>query len=137
MNMEENRQERIEELSRNMETGDLLKEMRKEKGITLAELGKEIGGVSVTYLSEIERGQKVPSDHLVRQLADYYDIDEDFLFAKFGKVPMAARRVFEDNPLLLKTLADIGRSDGIPEDMKQDLYDYLHNLYKHIANRKN
>ncbi|MCW2278696.1 helix-turn-helix domain-containing protein [Heliophilum fasciatum] len=133
--MNESREERIEKVSRNMDVGEYLKELRAQKELSLTRVGQDLK-VSATYLSEIERGQKVPSDHLIRQMASYYAIDEDLLFSRFGKVPVAARRVLEDHPRLMKTLADIGRHDALPEDKKQDLYDYLDRLYESLGTRK-
>lgn len=44
--------------------GDRLRRMRHERGETLAEVARR-AGVSVQYLSEVERGRKEPSSEIV------------------------------------------------------------------------
>ncbi|KQY98598.1 XRE family transcriptional regulator [Microbacterium sp. Root53] len=44
--------------------GDRLRRMRRERGETLAEVARR-AGISVQYLSEIERGRKEPSSEMV------------------------------------------------------------------------
>ncbi|QGG47668.1 helix-turn-helix domain-containing protein [Heliorestis convoluta] len=131
-----NLEDRSKELLLLASAGQYLKELRLKKELSLAQLSKEVG-VGAPYLSELERGLKSPSDHLIHQLADFYDLEEDVLFAKFGKIPIAARVVLGNEPMLLKTLVGIGKHKKIPEDKKQELYDYLHDLYKLLDDEKN
>lgn len=45
-----------------------IRELRKERGLTLAQLAEMIG-TSVSHLSEIERGLKNVNNHLIERLA--------------------------------------------------------------------
>jgi len=51
-----------------LELGLKLRERRKEKRLTLAELG-EMSGMDKTYLGRIECGKRSPSAHTLRKLA--------------------------------------------------------------------
>ncbi|HUZ02954.1 MAG TPA: helix-turn-helix transcriptional regulator [Thermomicrobiaceae bacterium] len=52
--------------------GELVRSLRSERGWTLRELSAR-SGVSVPYLSEIERGRKEPSGAILAQLARVFE----------------------------------------------------------------
>lgn len=49
--------------------GEVLRELRREKGITLRELSKK-SNVALGYISDIERGKKDPSSVVIQSLAN-------------------------------------------------------------------
>ena len=53
--------------------GDVLRERRLERGMTLRQVSKE-ARVSLGYISEVERGQKEPSSELLAALAGALDV---------------------------------------------------------------
>ena len=57
-----------------MKIGNLLKELRKEKGKTQEEIG-EMFGVSSRSVSRWENGNTLPDIGILVELADYYDVD--------------------------------------------------------------
>jgi transcriptional regulator with XRE-family HTH domain len=71
--MEEYKSEQLKQF------GQKLHDLRKNAGLSLAEVGKAVD-LSHNYLSEIERGKKEPSRETIRDLAEFYNIDEDELF---------------------------------------------------------
>ncbi|MBC9786509.1 helix-turn-helix transcriptional regulator [Heliobacterium chlorum] len=120
--------EKGEQLIRLSEVGSYLRSLREEKGITLNELGESLK-VSVPYLSELERGFKMPSDKLIFELAHFFQLDIEDLFNRFGKVSATAADELEQNPNLQKTVAQIARDKRLTEDQKQALYDEFFNVY--------
>ncbi len=48
-----------------------LKELRVKKGVRQYEVANKIG-ITQTYMSQIEKGQKVPSVEVLEKLAKYY-----------------------------------------------------------------
>ncbi len=46
-----------------------IREIRQRKGLTLQELGKKAGGMSYTFLSNVETGKADPSLSTLRRLA--------------------------------------------------------------------
>ncbi|WP_220750663.1 helix-turn-helix domain-containing protein [Jannaschia sp. AI_61] len=50
-----------------------IRALRKERGLTLAELACQIG-VSAPHLSEVERGKKNLNNHLLVRLADALEV---------------------------------------------------------------
>lgn len=64
----------------NLTLGDKLRALREERGLTLKELGEQ-SGLSLTYLSEIERGSVLPSLDTTRELAQYFNIPVSMLIS--------------------------------------------------------
>lgn len=59
--------------------GNVLKELRTEKGVTLEEVAQSIGSTR-SLLSKYERGASEPGLRQLKKLADYYDVSLDYLF---------------------------------------------------------
>lgn len=61
-----------------------LKELRKQKGLTLVELGKEVNLANNT-LSQYERGIREPNISMLIKLADYFNVSVDYLVGREPK----------------------------------------------------
>lgn len=70
-----------EELSGNEDLGTLLRRLRGE--LSLRDVNR-LSGVSSSYLSQIERGDRRPGRNLVRKLAEAYDVDVQELLKRAG-----------------------------------------------------
>ena len=55
-----------------------IRELRKQKNITMKELGKKIG-VSESTISLYENGKHAPDNNMLIALADYFDVSIDYL----------------------------------------------------------
>ncbi|WNR42827.1 helix-turn-helix domain-containing protein [Paenibacillus roseipurpureus] len=52
--------------------GQMIKELRLEKGLSLQEVSSALG-ISLNYLSELERGKKAPSIEVIKRIAEYFN----------------------------------------------------------------
>lgn len=52
--------------------GEILTDLRKEKGKTTTEAAKDLG-ITVSALSNYESGIRIPRDNIKIRIADYYD----------------------------------------------------------------
>lgn len=67
--------------------GEKIKNIRKYKRLTLQYVAKEIG-VSVAYLSDLERGKKIkPKIRILYALAGLYKVDVDDICLSAGRIP--------------------------------------------------
>lgn len=66
--------------------GSRIKELRREKGMTLKELGNAID-FNYSNLSKIERGDRKPTLELLESLAEYFDKDVSFFFGTREDIP--------------------------------------------------
>ncbi len=63
-----------------------IRELRKSKNLTLAQLA-EMVGVSIPHISEIERGKKNLNNHLMERIADALQVEPSALImSDFEKV---------------------------------------------------
>lgn len=122
-------------LIKQIDTGKYLAQVRNDKNIALSTAARKIG-ISAPYLKEIENGLKLPSDMIIRSIADFYDISEDDLFNRWGKIPLMAREEFNEMPDLQKLLSDV-RKNKISEEDKEHIRDEITELYKRFLNRIN
>ncbi len=114
-----------------LNTGKKLKELRTNKGLTITDIGKA-WGISANYVSEIERGMKIPSDHLIIKIAEFYGLDENSLFEGFGKIPLLVREEFEHNKSLQRALLEVAKSKKLTEEKKERIYDQAYRALKEL-----
>ena len=81
-----------------------LKELRKEKGLTLDEIQSEIGINRGTY-NNYETGKTEPKPETWRELADYFDVSVPYLQGKILFVDLSEdeQRIFNDVLVLITT----------------------------------
>lgn len=60
-----------------IQIGNKIKELRKQKGVSLRTVGEAIG-VDYSYISRIESGRK-PSLDMLEKLAAYFEVPMDYL----------------------------------------------------------
>lgn len=65
---------------------NIVRELRKKKGIQQKELALEIG-VSNAAVSDWENGKKDPTGERLRKLAEYFSVDEQFILGYGQKNP--------------------------------------------------
>jgi transcriptional regulator with XRE-family HTH domain len=58
--------------------GEKLSTLRKKRGLTLRQLG-EMLGVYHTYVSQIEKGKKIPNAAMIIKIADIFGVSTDQL----------------------------------------------------------
>lgn len=90
--------------------GEVIKEARKKKKYSQRELADKLG-IDFTYLSKLEneRGNP-PKEDIIRQLAQYLNLDEDQLLFLAGKIPEQdedlIKQHYEDMPLLFRRMRE-------------------------------
>lgn len=97
-----------------------LKELRKSKGLTQAELGNLLGVSQNTY-SYWERGKvRIDNDSLAK-LASIYDVTIDYLMGRDDK-PFRGAALQSSKGRWIPVLGDVAA--GIPIDAIEDIVDY-------------
>lgn len=122
----------IEQYERQLNTGKYLADIRTSKNIRLTDAAHKIG-ITPAYLKEIENGSKLPSDLVIRSIAGFYEIPEDNLFQRWGKISLMAREQFEEMKCLQEVLSDM-KKQKLSENQKQDFLDKVKELYKVFLN---
>ncbi len=77
--------------------GRIIKQQRIASQLTLQQLS-DTSGVSPSHLGRIERGQRFPSAHILRKIAQPLGFDEDELFTLAGYLSSEPLSVPEKDP---------------------------------------
>jgi len=74
--------------------GQLLKERRKERALTLNQVGAALGLANGNFIGMVERGERMPSDDRLLQMAEILELDgRDLLGMKYAATHGAAASV--------------------------------------------
>jgi transcriptional regulator with XRE-family HTH domain len=125
---------------RQLRAGDYLSSLRTERNLTQKNVASQLS-VSFQYLSEIEKGNKSPSDQLLHELANVYNLDleeEVNLFRRYGRMPIFTAEELDDQEYTHLALAELRRlvkSGKITDEQRQELYDEFAKVYRDFINR--
>lgn len=122
-------------LNNNIPIGHELRLIRTELKLSMKTVSEALA-VSENYISLIERDKQVPSDHLIREIARYYNIDEKYLFDRFGRIPLTVAEEIRENDSLSEVLYEISSDNRLTRDQKEKLYRSIKGLYQDISNNK-
>jgi len=108
------------------EIGTRIKEIRLSRGLTQKLFASSLGIVQ-GFLSDVERGRKLPSDTLLIALCHLYEISEEWLFTGSGEV---SRKVFPQEDLDRFVASTIPLLKRVPPEFpegieEQDIYDRI------------
>ncbi len=77
--------------------GLLLKELRKEKGLSIKKLGSQLD-INYSYISKLENNHTTPSEDFIKKIAAIFDYDKEELMLRAGKIPDDIIEILRSNP---------------------------------------
>ena len=89
--------------------GHNLMRLRKQAGLTQVQLAEQVG-ISMTFISRVERGEKLVSIKVLETLADFFDVSYDDLLREPSSVSGFARiqaSLEGHSPEYIKQIANI------------------------------
>lgn len=92
--------------------GEFIREQREQAEVSLRQLAK-LAGVSNPYLSQVERGLRKPSAHILQQIAKSLRISAEQLYIRAG--------LLDERPGDPELVAAIVADPGLSERQKQVL----------------
>ncbi|WP_052356624.1 helix-turn-helix domain-containing protein [[Clostridium] dakarense] len=109
-----------------------LKSLRKEKGLTLEEMAKDLGTTKVT-LSRYENGVREPKVETLITLANYFNVSTDYLFARTdNKTFLSTKDMTDVKKAIDEVLSSFEYSDDLMFDgepiNKNEFYSFLQSL---------
>ena len=109
--------------------GNELRGMRQLKKLQVKDVAKDIG-VSSTYISEIERNNKVPSNDLIEKMATIYNINERQLFKGFKVLPDSMVYELTSEYGLYDIIYELSENESLTREQKDEFYKKVQSLYK-------
>lgn len=79
-----------------METGDIIRILRQKKGMSQTELAEELD-LSRSSVGMYERNERAPSREVYENLADYFNVDVDYLMGRTDKITVLPERLDYEN----------------------------------------
>ncbi|MGA2120360.1 MAG: helix-turn-helix transcriptional regulator [Bryobacteraceae bacterium] len=105
----------------NMTLGEAVHDARARLKLSLRDVAKSLA-ITPSYLSDIENDRRVPSEEVLRKLANFLGLDPDDLMALAGRFGEEAVRYMMKTPaagMLFRRLAEVNASgDAIKELLK-------------------
>lgn len=72
--------------------GDKVRALREDKGLTLEELGRQLD-LSVTYISEIEVGERTPSIQTLQKISRFFGVPVSLFLHMEGKLLTTGKKI--------------------------------------------
>ena len=87
-----------------METKDILKALRKDKGFSTMQDFCNAANISFSTYQNYEAGKRLPTAEILMQLADFYNVSTDYLL---GRTPVRAMNTLPVGALSEEEVKDI------------------------------
>lgn len=107
-------------------SGNRLKALRKEKGLSQAELARTLG-VAGPSITKYERGERSPEPNTLGKILDFFDVSLDYMYGRSGE-RNAERLLMQERDMDLAKLLD----DINTVHIKDSIADSLHNLQNNM-----
>lgn len=109
LNVNKSQLVQIDEGEQSVGLGEKIRLIRESKVMTLSDFAHQVG-ISVSYLSEIERGNVYPAVHTLRAIAENLEVSVSNLVGRGGSLGAKLRMAREEQGL---TQAELARSAGL------------------------
>ena len=111
-----------------METKDILKALRKDKGFSTMQDFCNAANISFSTYQNYEAGKRLPTAEILMQLADFYGISTDYLLGRTDIKAMAGTTPAEQLDVTAAEQEIIRRYAEFPEDLRLLLLDTIRKL---------
>ena len=93
---------------------DVLKNMRKKKGVTQEALAKALGVTSAS-IGNYEQGTRMPRNQILQKIANYFNVSVDYLLEN-EKILSSNSELYYSYSTQKNKLIDLIESTDIPEE---------------------
>lgn len=112
--------------------GIYIRNLRIKNNLTLAQVSKMLN-VSINYISQMERGERKATEQFISEFSKLYQVNEDLLFRKAGRIPIDVMEELRDNITLQRAIAFIKRRN-ISESKRNKIRDEIINVFAESFN---
>lgn len=85
--------------------GEHLRNLREEAGLTLKFVSEQIS-IDTSLLAKIERNERQPTKHLIKNIADFFEVNEKELLKEFLSDQIAYKILDEEADLNILKIAE-------------------------------
>lgn len=102
------------------EAGEKLKELRKETKLSIFKVAKKVH-ISGNYLSLLERGINAPSDVIIFNLAEFYNVKPEVIFRWYNRILPPSDKQLESMPSLKRIMTELSIDPRLSDDEKDEI----------------
>lgn len=114
--------------------GKKLRELRKETGLSIFKVAKQLH-ISGNYLSLLERGKQSPSNTVLYNIAEYYNIDSSELFRLYNKLdPQEMNDIINTPKNIRKLLTQLSLEKKLSDEEKRNVQKEIIKLTEQFMN---
>lgn len=108
--------------------GEIIAEARKQSGFSLRTVASRVP-ISSTYLYEIEKGKRTPSEKVIKALSEQSELnlDFDYLMAHSGRIGAEAETYLEKQPTFGRIIRKVAQKK-LDEDQLNTLAETIDKL---------
>jgi transcriptional regulator with XRE-family HTH domain len=110
----------------NTTLGEVIRKARVEAGQSLREFAKALG-ITPSYQSDIENDRRVPSEEVLKKIADLLSLNYEELMALAGRFGEDAERYLRRHPTagaLFRKLSETNAPEDVLRKMLQEAEDF-------------
>lgn len=90
-----------------------IRELRKERGLTMKQLGNIIGAAEST-MSQYETGKRQPGNEILLKLGEFFDVSVGYLlYAEEKSVPSVEKKSIQDGADMEDVLNSLENAEGL------------------------
>ena len=115
--------------------GETLKEIRKKTKLSVFKVAKKVH-ISGNYLSMLERGINAPSDTVLLNLAEFYEVDPSELFKLYDKIVPPRNELLTAIPSLKKIITEISVDAKLTHEEKEEFAKQVYQIANNLINKE-
>ena len=114
--------------------GAELRKLRKQTGLSIFKVAKRVH-ISGNYLSLLERGANAPSDAVLFNLAEFFNVEPAQLFKLYNRVVPPNNEQLEAMPSLKKIMTEISIDSRLSADEKEEFAKRIYEIANELKSR--
>lgn len=115
--------------------GEKLRELRKKTKMSIFKVAKQVH-ISGNYMSLLERGINNPSDEVLFNLAEFYNIDPSELFKLYDRVMPPTNEQLKKMPSLRKIITEISIDPKLTAEEKEEISNQIYEIANKLVNKE-
>lgn len=117
------------------QAGEKLREIRKQTKLSIYKVGRKTH-ITGTYLATLERGECAPSDRVLLNLAEFYQVDPSELFKLYDKIAPPPNEMLTAIPSLKKIITEISVDEKLTSDEKEEFAKQVYKIANNLINKE-
>ena len=118
------------------EAGEKLKELRKNTKLSIYKVAKRVH-ISGNYLSLLERGINAPSNVIIFNLAEFYNIEPEIIFKWYNRILPPNDKQLESMPSLKKIMTELFIDPRLSDDEKNEISKRIYEIASDVLRVEN